>query len=299
MSFQAHNLPSAFPVWSNKNSQTHKQFYCKGWESLAAIKVRYDRMSPIVIMGPTADPTKVWLREQDFDTNLDAEQLDITTLLGAWEISDENGKDYVKYYGDTDLAQGTAVPRYTAEGAILTSQTWAQFVDCSKYYTIHFDFPSGQYYSELIRFLDFPEFSTDASDEHLVHIRLRARSTCTIGDIPTGTENRLFFNGYVYAGEYLINDVVQTGGDEEDTPLWIKVKKRYAIKLYAIESVVDFLATVPAYGTIELSDQYGHNTAIRDVEVKPVLSEEFGECFYEVDFSFTKDYIDTNGCCPE
>lgn len=288
------NLITALPVWDAKEKQTFRQ---AGASELGAIECRYDRLLPWTILRtPAATPTYVYLVAQNSLT-----ALNITSLL-SMSSTTVNSKGYAFFQGSVDINQATAVTDYrwiSGAWSANTTKTWAQFVGDGGYFYLEFSFSGTKFYSELMRITDFPEVCDDPANECSARVKIEGTNLCPIGDLPgTLNANKLFIDGNTSDPDYVLDKEVAKDGQEEETPLWVKLKKRYKIIFFAVEPVVDWLHTLPLYGdNVSVTDQYGYTASISDIEVDESWPEEFGGWLARVEFSYAITYLSQTGCC--
>ena len=90
---------------------------------------------------------------------------------------------------------------------------------------------------------------------------------------------------------------MQPDGNDEDIDLWVRMDKRYKVTFYAVETVADFIATVPLYSTINFTDQYGFQGPVKDFTYQITWPEDQKGCLALVEITFTREYIAQTGCC--
>ena len=288
------NLITALPFWDAKGKQSFRQHYCQGAEELGAIQCRYDRMLPWTIMGHASAPTYVYLVAKN---GLWA--LDITSLLTMLTDS-ATGTDYTYHEGALDINQASSVTEYgwvSGAWSAKGSKTWASFVDECQYYYLEISFAGTLYFSELMYITDFTELATD-TDVSSNRCRLEVISTCAVGDFPASlAPNKLFLKSPAADPEYSTTKDVQPDGNDEDIDLWVRMDKRYKVTFYAVETVADFIATVPLYSTINFTDQYGFQGPVKDFTYQITWPEDQKGCLALVEITFTREYIAQTGCC--
>ena len=288
------NLITALPFWDAKEKQTFRAFYCKGVEQIGAIQCRYDRMLPWTIQGHSSAPTYVYLVKQDGSA-----ALNITSLLTTAGLT-ENGINYRYHSGALDINQAAGVQDYRwVSGAwqANTTKTWSDFVCDGGYYYLEVSFGGTKYYSELMRVVDFPEFS-EGPGTNASRVRIEAYSTCLLGDFPAGgTSQKLFIDAATSEPEYVTDREVAKDGNEEESVLWAKVKKVYKVQWLAPETVADFIATLPLYNIVNVTDQNGFQSAVTDVGYKITWTEDGSGCLALVEFTYTVEAITTTWCC--
>ena len=292
------NLITALPFWDLKEKQTFRQSFCEG--NLGYIECRYDRMLPFTVLHtPETSPSSIYLVQKDGERALKIDGLlaDSTTTDG--------GLGYIFFDGALDINQATSVTEYSNGGDnpttwdVFGSTTWADWVCDGGFYYIEMAVGSERYYSELMRISDFPEFSENPAVDTLSRIRIEGTNICAIGDLPaTLNANKLFIDAKTSSPEYLIEKEVATDGNEEETAVWVKFKKRYKVTFLAIETVIDWVASLPLYGgNVNISDQYGFQGVVTDIEVDVSWPDDFGGCVAQVELSFSREYFSQTGCC--
>lgn len=287
------NLISSIAFWNAKENQTFRQSYCANNDAVA-ILCRRDRFLPFILKHATGTtPNFIYLVQQDGER-----AINLATLIG--DTTEDIG-DYAYTYnlGQVDINQATSVVQYSADGDawdVFGSTTWGNWIcEGGKYY-IEISVGGERWRSELLVISDFPELG--AGDGQLKHTRIQAANNCAIGDIPPSImEQKLFIEGPPDDPDYITEKEVKTDGQEEETSLWVKVSKRYKITFLAIETVCDWLATVPMYSTILVTDPYGWQVPVKNVEVEISWPEEHGGCLAQVEFSYEITYISGTGCC--
>lgn len=296
MAWAAQNLPSALPIWDNWRFQTFRMPFCSGNPGVP-LYARHDRILPWIVMGPTAAPDYVYL-VNEAGTNA----LDITALLTILTGS-EGGNDYVYCEGSTDINQATSCTEYTGWNGTTWpntpgDNTWGTFIQCDAQYYLEFKFGSSRYYSELFTIRDFPEFSDNPMQEDFTFVRIDAATNCMIDTIPPLGVQKLFVPGYTVEPEYPVDETVSTNGQKQKKILAAMMNKRYKLRFFAPESVADFCATLPLYSTVTITDQYGLQSAVRDIEFKPSWGEDNGQgCACLVELTFTRDFVSYTNCC--
>lgn len=295
MAWIAQNLPTALPIWPNWKFQSFRQPYCSG-SAAVALSARADRVLPWMIEGETAEPDYVYLVEKDGSNAVDITDL-LTILTGT-----EGGNDYVYCEASTDIDQGAELTEHTGwNGTTWTTtpgeNTWGAFVRCGNDYYLEFKFDSNYYYSEAFTIVDFPEFSTDPTSETLTRVRIEAATSCMIDAIPPLGVQKLFVDNVTAEAEYLVEDSVSEDGNGEKKVLWAKMKKRYHVKFYAVESVMDFCAMLPLYSNVTITDQYGLQSSVSDIDVKGTWGDDGAGCLILIDIAFTRDFAAYTNCC--
>jgi len=290
------NLITALPIWDSRDKQTFRNAQFN--TGIGLVECRYDRMLPWIIKQAASVPTYVYLVAENDLTALDITSL-MSMLTDTW-----NGNGYAYFEGSVDINQASAVTDYrwiAGAWSANTSKTWAQFVTPGSNYYLEFSFGGVKFYSELMKISDFPEFSDDASGGCAGSPRTRIEGTnaCNIGDLPpTLSAQKLFVDAPTSEPEYVIEKDVAKDGQDEESPVWVKYKKRYKIVIYTTESVADWLASLPLYGaSVNVADQYGYQSAVTDIEVGVTWPEDFSGMVALVEFSYSITYLSQTGCC--
>lgn len=215
---------------------------------------------------------------------------------------------YTYWNGSADIAQSTDGNLYSrasssASWSLAGDVPWSSFVCDGGYYYLEVKIGTTTYFSELLHIVDFPEFGLETvSDGDDTRVRIAAISSCPVAGVPTdtlpeGMEQKLFVNSRVARPEYIIDRTVGKDGNEVETPIWTRLNKRFYVRFYACETVCDFVATLPLYGTVYVSDQYGIQTTVSDIETKVTWGEEGNDCAALVEMSFVRDYVSHTDCC--
>ena len=287
--------------------QTFRHSYCNTLPAEEmAIQVRFDRMIPMVLQLETAPISILLVRKdaEEYDGATPIGHADITPLLTFDPFSFDFGSgdvDFIEYTGNADINQATAID--TFDGSPGTS-TWGAWVDDGGLYFLILEFADAtRAYSELIQISDFPEFGQDP-DQCYSRTRIEAVANCPLGDMPPTlfAPMKLFINGPTSRPEYEYEDELATDGKEEEKALWTKVKKRWKISFYAIETVCDFCAMLPLYaqtndGLVAITDTYGVSYQPKDVTVNVSWPDDGKDCLALVEIGFTATYSDNTGCC--
>lgn len=287
------NLVTSLPIFDAREKQTFRQ----AKDTNGAIPCRYDRILPFTIKRtPAAAPTYIYAVKYG-----DQSALDITTLLTI-NTGTVGGVGFAYWAYGTDHSQVTAVTDYrwiSGAWSANTTKTWAQFFSEGEFFYLEFSFSGTKFYSELMMLSDFPETTTDPSAECGSYVRIEGTNLCAVGDLPAGLNmNKLFIEGKTSDPEYLTEKDVAEDGQNEETPTWIKLKKRYKIIFHATEPVVDWLTTLPLYGdNVNVVDQYGYQATIKDIVVEVTWPPEFQGWLAQVEFNYSITYITTTGCC--
>jgi len=292
------NLITALPIWDKKEKQTFRQSYCGG--SIGAIECRYDRIVPWTIMHtPAATPNFVYLVQKD---GQQAIKVDGLISINTQTVG---GIGYVYFEGGTDINQATSVTKYSNGGDNPTtwdsagSTTWGNWVCEGGEYYLEFSIGSNRYYTELMRLSDFPEFSDDPTNNTTTRVRIEGTNICPVGNLPAALNaNKLFIEGKTADPEYLLEKDVAKDGQEEESPVWVKYKKRYKVTFHVIETVADWVASLPLYGgNVNVTDQYGTQETVSDITVEITWPEEFNGCLAQIEFTYSITYLSQTGCC--
>lgn len=310
-------LPTALPFhyvtdltgsdqWeATSKRQAFRHSYCNLAPEEIAIQVRYDRMIPMVLPSETA-PTLIMLVRKDaegFDEATPVGHADITPLLTFDPFTFDFGSgdvDFIEYTGNADINQATSID--TFDGSPGTSN-WADWVDDGGLYFLILEFAdTTRAYSELIQISSFPEFGQDP-DQCYSRTRIEAVSNCALDDMPPTNfaTQKLFVLAPTSKPEYEYTNKPQKNGKEEEKILWSKVKKRWKISFYAIETVCDFCAMLPLYSQsttgVFITDTYGVTGPVKDVTVDVSWPDEGNDCLALVEIGFTRTFADYMDCC--
>lgn len=263
-------------------------------DARGAIECRYDRLLPFLIeYSPATEPNYVYLVSRD---GLHAISLaDLITVT----TDTVDGVGYLYHIGAVDINQSTTVAKkifddvWDSDG----TTTWADFVCDGGYYYLEVAFGEGDYFqSELLHIVDFPEFSEDVDSPTKTRVRFECVGNCTIAGVVSAavnTSQKVFLNARTAQPEYPTEKLAK----KDETILWAKIKKRHTVKFWAIETVLDFFATMPLYETVDFTDQYGVRSVISDIEVKATWNDDGGDCVADVEVSFIRDFVEYSGCC--
>jgi len=270
-----------------------------------AVQVRYDRMIPMVLPSST-EPTLIMLVKKDatdYDAATPIGQADITALLGfdPFVVNFGSGDvDFIEYTGSADINIFAAI---TANDGSPMLSSWTDWVvDGGLYYLILEFADTTRAYSELIQISSFPEFGQDP-DQCYSRTRIEAVSTCPLDDMPPTffASQKLFVLSPTSRPEYEYEDEPAKNGKEEEKILWTKVKKRWRISFYAIETVCDFCAMLPLYAQsangVFITDTYGVSGPVKDVTVDVSWPDEGNDCLALVEIGFTRTFADYMDCC--
>lgn len=287
------NLITSLPIFDAKEKQTFRQ--AKSTDG--AIPCRYDRILPWAIKRtPAAAPTYIYAVKYG-----DQGALDITSLLSV-STDTVDGVGFAYWAYGLDHNQASAVNDYVwVSGAwsLHSTKTWAQFFSEGDFFYLEFSFGGTKFYSELMQLWDFPETTTDPSNDCSTYVRIEGANLCRIGDLPGALNiQKLFVEGRTSDPEYIVTRQVAEDGQDEETPVWVKLKKRYKIIFYTVESVVDWLTTLPIYGdNVNVVDQYGYQAAVGDIVVEVTWPEDFNGWLARVEFTYSINYLSGTGCC--
>lgn len=286
-------MMTALPMWTAKEFQTFRRHYSQGKESFAAINCRYDRLLPWIIKNQGSAPTYVYLVKKD-----GSQAIDIAGLLSTSNAS-HGGVDYCFFEGALDLNQATDCNKFSWDGSswnLIGDSTWPNFVEDGAFYYLEFSFGGTKYWSELIRISDFPEFASDPTGCNGM-VRIECASACAVGGVPPLGGQKLFIDGETSDAEYSLEREVATDGNNDETSVWVKSKKRYTVKFYAIETVADFVSTIPLYSVVNITDQTGFQTAVTDVDFQITWPQDQGGALALVELSYAVQYINQTHCC--
>jgi hypothetical protein len=285
--------------------QTFRQSYCNLPPEEMAVQVRYDRMIPMVLPSETA-PVSILLVKidaEDYDGATPVGHADITPLLTFDPFVFDFGSgdvDFIEYPGNADINQATSID--TFDGTPGTS-TWAGWVDDGGLYFLILEFAdTTRAYSELIQISEFPEFGQDP-DQCYSRSRIEAVSNCPLDDMPPTffAPQKLFVLSPTSRPEYEYQDEIATDGKEQEKALWTKVKKRWRLSFYAIETVCDFCAMLPLYAQSDtgvfITDTYGVSGPVKDLTVNVSWPDETNDCLALVEITFTRTFADYMDCC--
>lgn len=305
-----HNLLTALPFWDKKEKQTFRQPYCKG--PIGAIQCRYDRMLPFTLKhNPETAPNFVRLVSVNPSSpggTINAINLHtlITVLTTTADDADGDSNGYIYHEGSLDINPATTVNEYNSDQSdnpdtwdSVGTTTWADFVCDGGYYYIEISVGSSRYYSELIQISDFDEQGTTPDNMNKTRLRIEGTNLCPVGELAaTLNVNKLFVDSYTSEPEYSITKEVAKDGQAEETPVWVKYKKRYVARFHAIETVIDWLHSLVLYGdNVSVTDQYGYQASISDIGIQVSWPTEFDGCVGLVEFSYSITYLSQTGCC--
>lgn len=289
------NLITAFPFWDAKEKQTFRQFYCEGSEEIGALQCRQARHLPWIIKGHASAPTYIYLVDKD---GLNAINITARLTIGTITV---DGNQYTYHEGQLDFSSpGSDNEKYGWNGTawvIIGDESYNNFIaDCNLcYYEISFG--GTKYFSELMQISDFAELS-DSTDIDTNRFRLECVNSCALADIPAAiVAQKLFIKANASDPEYITTKDVGEDGNDDTVDLWVKMVKRYKVKFYAIETVADWIASVPLYDIQNAVDQYGFQSPIKDFSYQIQWPEEQGGCLALIEFSFVREYIAQTGCC--
>lgn len=285
--------------------QTFRHSYCNLPPEEMAVQVRYDRMIPMVLPSST-EPTLIMLVKKDatdYDAATPIGQADITALISFDPFVFNFGSgdvDFIEYTGSADINIFAAI---TANDGSPMLSSWTDWVvDGGLYYLILEFADTTRAYSELIQISSFPEFGQDP-DQCYSRTRIEAVSTCPLDDMPPTffASQKLFVLSPTSRPEYEYEDEPAKNGKEEEKILWTKVKKRWRISFYAIETVCDFCAMLPLYAQsvngVFITDTYGVSGPVKDVTVNVSWPDETNDCLALVEITFTRTFADYMDCC--
>lgn len=296
MSWTTQNLPVALPIYDNWRKQSFRQSYCNG-NPFVALSARYDALPAIMIKGESSTPDYVYLVNKAGTNAIDV--MDFMALT-----ADTFGSlDYVYSTSEPDVDQDAETTEHTGwNGTTWTTtpgeNTWANFVRCGQEYYLEIKIGSNYYYTELFTITDFPETSTDPTDEDLCRIRIEASSTCAIDDIPPLMTQKIFIKAFTAEPEYPLDKSVSKTGSEVEKIKWAKIEKRYRIKFAAVESIADFCALLPLFTTVNVTDQYGDSMDVNITEAPKISwgDADAGGCCATIEIVYTRAFVQTQ-CC--
>jgi len=295
MALVPQNMITALPIWDAKERQTFRQFYCDGAEEMAAIQMRHDRVIPWMIYGHATAPTYVYLVR--VTNGVEVEAIDITARLTI-ATGTFDGKNYTYDMGAIDITNmGLDNNNYTWNGSawsLVGDKSYNNFVnECGLFY-LEFNFAGTQYWSELLQISTFAEFS-DSTDIESNRTRLECVNGCAIGDLPASIiSQKIFIKSPTANPEYSTVKDVGENGDDDTTDLWVKMLKRYKVTFFAVETVADWIASIPLYtgsSVLTFTDQYGFTGPIKDFAYNIQWPDEQNGCLALVEISFIREYI--------
>ena len=285
---------TALPFWTDKNFQYFRRHYCQGKDQFSAVNCRYDRLLPWMVKNQSGAPAYIYLVQRDSQLALDITGL-ITTLNGTYD-----GEDFCFSEGATDHNGAMVVDRLTWNGSAWVasaSESWNTFVTNSGYYYLEINFGGATYYSDLMKITDFPEFSDDPTGCSEPMVRIECTSACPVGEVPPLGVQKLFVTGETSDPEYSLDIEAAKDGNDVSSALWAKSKKRYSIKFYGVETVADFISTIPLYSVVNITDQTGFQTPVRDIDFKISWPEDQDGCLALIELSYAVQYINQTFCC--
>lgn len=293
------NLVTALPFFDAKNKQTFRQPYCIG-SGLLSLQMRFDRLLPFTILRDDLTlPEYVYLVTDDGFLALDLTSI-VVPLLNA---TTDNGQDYIWFEGATDVDQEAILEERQWQDPVWGEPgetTWPEWVCAGAcyYFEIKFEADDAPMFSEKFCINNFPEFSDDPSNEATARVRIEAVANCPVGDVPPLGSQKLFLDTYTVEPEYELTKKVKKNGQEEEVSVWAKIKKRYRVKFYGVETIADFVATLPLYSSVDITDQYGVRSVVTDIEVKqPVWGDDGSGCVALLEISFAREFIEGQKCC--
>jgi len=302
----AQNLPAPLAFFDAAHKQTYRHSYCNGFKHLIAVECRYDRLIAWIIQQtPETVADYVYLVTADgAQDSLSA--LDITTLLTLQEDTID-AVGYTFFGSDADIDQDEEVQTYSRSSigsawSVSGDSTWGNYVCDGGYYYLEIKIGSSVWHSELLHIVDFPEFPDEGeSDSPYTRLRFEVLSNCTVAGIPTLSISQSFIcfvNARAARPDYLLSKEVGKDGQEEESPVWTKIVKRYSLEFYGCETTCDFFATLPLYGTVNFADQYGVRTNITNIEVEPPSWDDIGnDCAALIKITFQRDFVSNTECC--
>lgn len=288
--------------------QTFRHPAADGLHDLLAILCRYDRMLPwLVQKTPAASPNQVLLCKRDGSA-----AIKIDTLLTSLSTDTVDGVGYTIHAGSVDINPATSVPGYAGDTGD-TPTTWdgtgnttyGAFVGSGGYFYLDVSIgsPATRYFSELLYISDVPEFPVlSGGCTGFPYIRIEAVTDCKIGDMfPAGSSNKIFVkNGSVRAPQYPIDRNVATDGNGEESPLWTRLRKVYAVGMLCPESVADWAASLQLYtgaGAFNITDETGFQTAATVEAVTVDWPDQYNGIVADVEIRFSIEAAYQTGCC--
>lgn len=285
--------------------QTFRHSYVNVGPEELAIQIRYDRFVPMVL--PSSElPIWVILVKKDateYDMATPIGHANVTSLFTFNQFTFDFGSgdvDFIEFYGNSDINQATSI---TVNDGSPTTSTWGNWVVNGGLYYLILEFAdTTRAYSELFQLEDFPEFGQDP-DQCYSRTRIEAVSNCPLDDMPptVRASQKLFINAPTSKPEYSYENQPAKNGKGEEKLLWTKVKKRWKITFYAIETVCDFCAMLPLYAQsptgVFITDTYGVSGPVKDVTVEVTWPDETNDCMGLVEIGFTRTFADYMDCC--
>lgn len=285
--------------------QTFRHSYCDISDQEAAVQVRFERFLPMVLPSET-EPTLIMLVKKDatdYDAATPIGHADVTALFSfdpfVFDFG-SGGVDFIEYPGSADINIFAAI---TANDGTPVLSSWTDWVVNGGFYFLILEFAdTTRAYSELIQIYDFPEFGQDP-DQCYSRTRIEAVSNCPLDDMPPTffAPQKLFVLSPTSKPEYEYEDEPAKDGKENEKLLWIKVKKRWKLEFYAIETVADFCAMLPVYAQsangVFITDTYGVSGAVKDLTCAVSWPEDTNDCLALVQITFTRTFADYMDCC--
>ncbi len=314
------NLPTAVPFFGkhgagadadqwyiDSRKQTFRHSYCNVEPEAIAIQSRYDRLLPFVIKKDTSSSLIAVLLVEKNATGFDTVNInghaDITALVTVNTIT-HDGQDYFEFAGGVDINQATAFDANSVDDPTPITTNWADWVQPNGLYYLIILLANGtRFYSELLQVVDFPEFSEIPDDRCLSRVRIECTNTCEIGGIPpvVFASQKLFIDYPTSKPTYPFKEERGEDGNGNEKLYWRNTKKRWTVSFYAIETIADFCSLLPSYAAIptgvNITDTYGVQSAVTDVEVEISWPEETLACLALISISFTRDFVAFNACC--
>ena len=288
------DLLTALPFWDIKEKQTFRQHFCNGAEEAGAIQCRHDRHLPWIIKNQGSAPTYVYLVASNGLT-----AIDITSRLTLANITVDS-VDFCYHEGAVDVSNmDSDNNEYLWNGStwgLLGDKSYNNFVQPCGLYYYEISFGGTLYFSELMQIATFAELS-DSTDIESNRCRIEAVSTCSISEIPPIISQKLFIKSPAADPEYQTTKDVAEDGNDDTIDLWVKMVKRYRVTFFGIETIADFVASLPLYNTINFTDQYGFQGPIKDLTYQIQWPEDKDGCLALIEVSFIREYIAQTGCC--
>jgi hypothetical protein len=284
--------------------QSFRQSYCRIDPAEIAIDARFDRLLPWVVPYAAAIASVLLVEKDaiDYATINPKGYADITDLLTTGTFTFD-GTDFVEMAGSSDINQATTIGANSVSIPAGFSTTWAAWVrPGGLYYLVLVFADSKRFYSELIRISDFPEFS-EIPDSCESRVRIEASNNCDIGGIPPVifAPQKLFVDQPLSKPTYTLDKEPAADGQDEETVVWAKVKKRWRLSFFAIESVADFCSLLPIYAMsgvgVNITDMYGVQGPASDVETEVSWPDDTQDCLALITITFTREYVSSTNCC--
>jgi hypothetical protein len=129
------------------------------------------------------------------------------------------------------------------------------------------------------------------------YILIEYSNSVDFGDIVyhDGFENKIYLDADVSKPDYELLEEGIENGEGEFSPTFQKWKKKYSIRFYAQEFLVDALTLMALHDNITITLRNGEGSVVKDVEVEPVWDDSI-ECWAEVTITFSTDYVIRKSC---